>query len=89
LPVEFGLQRVYPSPFNSMSTVRFGVDLSERTSLRVYDLLGREVAVLYDRTPVVGYHQVVWDASRLPSGLYIVRLESAGRARVAKVALIR
>ena len=89
LPVEFGLQRVYPSPFNSQATIRFGVDRPERTVLKAYDLLGREVVTLFDRTPAVGYYQLVWDASHLPSGLYILRLESAGRVRVAKIALVR
>lgn len=88
-PVEFGLHSIYPSPFNSMTTIRIGVDVKERTNLQIFDLAGRRVVTLLDRSPSVGYYAVIWDASALPSGLYLVRLESAGRARTAKVALIR
>ena len=89
LPVEFGLRSIYPSPFNAMTTVRFGADRNERISLRVYDLQGRLTATLWDRVTDRGYHHVVWDAALMPSGLYIVRLEATGRMQTAKVALMR
>ena len=89
VPVEFTIASIYPSPFNSTTTIRFGADVSERTVLRVFDLTGRQVDVLYDRTPVVGWHSVVWDASRLSSGVYLLRLESMGRAKIAKTAVIK
>jgi hypothetical protein len=88
-PVEFGLESVYPSPFNGMTTVRFGLDREARASLRAFDITGREVETLYNETGKVGYYQLTWDASALPSGLYLLRLESAGRVRTVKVALIR
>ncbi|NQU05940.1 MAG: T9SS type A sorting domain-containing protein, partial [Calditrichaeota bacterium] len=89
VPVEFGLRSIYPSPFNSMTTISFGIDVEESTKLQVFDLAGRKVVTLLDRTPSVGYHSVVWDASAFPSGLYLIRLESLGRVQTAKVALIR
>ena len=89
IPVEFGLQAIYPSPFNSTTTIRFGIDIAEQTSITVYDLLGREVVKLFEGVPDVGYHQQVWKASDMPSGLFIVRLESGGRVQNSKVALIR
>ena len=89
MPVEFGLKSVYPSPFNSRTTVRFGVDRPVRVRLLVYDLQGRQVCTLFDRTPEVGYHRVAWDAGRIPSGIYVLRLEAGGRRQTMKVALIR
>ncbi|NQU05153.1 MAG: carboxypeptidase regulatory-like domain-containing protein, partial [Calditrichaeota bacterium] len=89
IPIEFGLQTIYPSPFNSTTTVRFGIDKNDRARLHVYDLTGRQVTTLFDRSQAIGNHRVVWDASLMPSGLYIMRLESAGRQEVRKVALIR
>ncbi len=88
-PVEYGLHSIYPTPFNSMTTVRFGVDMAERIVLKVYDLQGREVETLYDRTPEVGYHKIAWNATSMASGLYIIRMESTSRVRTAKVALVR
>ncbi|MDP8239325.1 MAG: C25 family cysteine peptidase [Candidatus Hatepunaea meridiana] len=90
IPVEFGLQSIYPSPFNSMTTVRFGIDRPASATLQIYDLRGREVTTLYNNhNSSVGYHNVVWDASSMPSGLYIVRLESEGRVQTKKIALVR
>ncbi len=89
IPVEFGLHSIYPSPFNSVTTIRFGADKAVRTSVRIFDLLGREIATLFDRTPEIGNYKIAWNATNMPTGIYIVRLESAGRTAVLKVALIR
>ncbi|MDP8241150.1 MAG: C25 family cysteine peptidase [Candidatus Hatepunaea meridiana] len=89
IPVEFGLQSIYPSPFNSMTTVRFGMDSPDRVRLNVFDLMGRRIAMLFDSKNAVGYHNVVWNASALPSGLYIVQLVTVGRMQTMKVALVK
>ena len=89
VPVEFGLAGIYPSPFNSQATIRFGMDRPEAATLRVYDLQGREVALLLRGWLKAGYTRVLWDASLMPSGLYVIRLESAGRVETAKIALVR
>ena len=88
-PVLFGLQQIYPSPFNSTVTIRFGADRAERTLLRAYDVTGRAVATLFDHTPRIGYHQIVWNGSCLPTGIYILRFQSANRIQTAKVMIVR
>ena len=88
-PAVFALQGAYPTPFNSQATVRFSVDRAAQTSLKVYDLQGREVAVLHDRVAAAGSHQVVWNGAALPSGVYLLRLESMGRVQTLKTALVR
>jgi len=89
LPVEFSLHSIYPNPFNAITTITFGADKAEHTILRAYDIAGREAARLFDGVPAVGYHQVVWNASALPSGIYLIRLDSAGRVKIAKTALLK
>lgn len=89
VPVEFGLRSIYPSPFNGRTTVVFGADRSDFTRVAACDITGREVEVVYSGRPSVGYHTLTWDAARLPSGVYLVSLESAGRKIVRKVALVR
>lgn len=89
LPCEFGFHSIYPSPFNSKTTIRFGLDKPEMVGLRIYDLAGREVAKLIDQPLAAGYHSIVWDAGKLPSGIYLMRLETIGRATHRKVALIK
>jgi hypothetical protein len=89
MPVEFSIAAIYPNPFNSSTTIRFGVDVNSLTALRVFDVMGREVDVLYSNTGDIGWKTVVWNADQLPSGNYIFRLESIGRVKIAKTALMR
>ncbi len=89
IPVEFGLGPVYPNPFNSRTTIRFGIDKAAPATLRIYDLTGRVVADLYSGQATVGYHRVSYDGVALPSGIYWLRLESLGRTQIEKIALIR
>jgi len=89
MPVEFSIAAIYPNPFNSSTTIRFGVDVNSLTALRVFDVMGREVDVLYSNTGDIGWKTVVWNADQLPSGIYIFRLESIGRVKIAKTALMR
>ena len=89
MPVEFGLRSIYPNPFNARVAITFGADVAERTLLRVFDITGRQVAVLYNDVPNVGYRRVVWNADELSSGVYMLHLESAGRVKIAKTILMR
>lgn len=89
IPVEFGFSSIYPSPFNGITNVRFGIDLEGNATLRAYDISGRWVTNVFEKQAKVGEYDIVWDASSLPSGLYLLRLESKGRVETAKIALIK
>ncbi len=89
IPIEFGLESIYPSPFNSIASIRFGMDRSTDAKISIFDISGREVTVLHNGVVPAGHRKIVWNAESLPSGLYLVRLESVGRVKTAKVALIR
>ncbi len=89
---DFKLSSAYPNPFNSTTTIRFGLDKSAPTRLAVYDTRGRLVADLWtgrDAYSPKGEHKVVWDASGLPSGVYLVRLDSDSRHAVRKLVLMK
>jgi hypothetical protein len=88
-PVEYGLKSIYPNPFNSVTSITFGADLSEHIRLVVYDISGREIVRLFDGVPRRGYHRLSWRADRVPTGVYLLRMESPGRSRVAKIALVK
>lgn len=70
---EFDLLGAYPNPFNPQTVVRFDVGARSAVRVAVYDLLGREVAVLTDGVREVGRHEAMLDGSRLASGVYLVR----------------
>ena len=92
LPSVFRLFQNYPNPFNPSTTISFAVPgsrASRSLSLRVYDLLGREVATLANGTFHGGLFSVVWNAGSLSSGVYICRLESEGATLVQKMVLMK
>jgi hypothetical protein len=85
LPTEYALHNAYPNPFNPSTTIRFDLPQAAKVRLAVYDMLGREVAVLADEERPAGQHSMRFDAGKLSSGMYIFRLQagdaSTGSAR--------
>lgn len=75
VPKEFALYQNYPNPFNPTTTICFDVKEPCRVLLKVYDLTGREVAVLADGNFSAGRHEVQFGASGLPSGIYVYRIQ--------------
>lgn len=89
LKVGFNLYQNYPNPFNPSTIVSFGIPESGFVSLKVYDLVGREVATLVNEEKPAGTYQVVFDANGLSSGVYIYRVETGGRSLTNKMLLIK
>jgi hypothetical protein len=81
--------KVYPNPFNPTTTVEFSITRSGFVSIRVYDMLGRVVAVLVNEEMASGLHSVLFNASKLPSGVYICRLEAAGKSVIQEMLLLK
>jgi hypothetical protein len=89
LPTEVTLSQNYPNPFNPSTVIRFTLDAERQTSLKVYDVLGREVAVLIDGQMAGGSHQVTLDASALAGGVYVYRLQVDGAVLSRKMTLLK
>jgi len=77
-PETFTLQDAYPNPFNPTTAIAFDLPLGSEVRLAVYDMLGREVARLVDGYREAGVHQVTFDATHLPSGVYLYRMQAGG-----------
>lgn len=75
------LRGVYPNPFNPVTTVSYALKEEDQVSLVVYNVLGQRVAVLVDGVRAAGEHAVAFDATRLPSGAYFVRMETSAYRR--------
>ncbi len=86
---SFNLEQNYPNPFNPSTVVRFTLDAGRQTSLKVYDLLGREVAVLVNGALPAGSHSVTFDAAGLPSGVYMYKLEAGGQSMTRRMTLVK
>ncbi len=89
VPKRFVLRQNYPNPFNPSTTIRFALPQATHVTLKVFDVLGREVATLVDERRPAGRHAVVFDAGGLPSGVYFVRLSAGAFVRTRKAVLVR
>jgi hypothetical protein len=89
LPTGYALSQNYPNPFNPATTIDFSVPASGFVSLKVFDLLGREVATLVDEQKAAGSYRATFDATSLPSGTYFYALKAGSYSGVKKMALVK
>ncbi|MBN8706485.1 MAG: T9SS type A sorting domain-containing protein [Bacteroidetes bacterium] len=79
----------YPNPFNPATLISYSIPQSGKVSLKVFDLLGRQVAILAEEIKPAGTHQIPFRGDELSSGIYIVRMESGTKAESVKVILLK
>lgn len=89
VPKMFVLEQNYPNPFNPTTTIQFVVGTYGHTSLRVFDVLGREVATLVNEPLQPGMHRVTIDAAGLSGGVYFYRLTAAGHSLTRRMTIVR
>ncbi len=89
LPVAYELGQNYPNPFNPQTTIPFALPSSQKVSLVVYDMLGRQLEVLVDGVMSAGNHQAVWNAQNMPSGMYVYRLATPNGVQTKLMQLIK
>ncbi len=88
-PLMYALGQNYPNPFNPTTVIRYQLPASSQVSLKVYDVLGREVASLVDAEKNAGIHSVTFDGSNLSSGVYFYRLQAGNFSAMKKLMLVK
>ena len=89
IPVEFTLHQNYPNPFNPVTKIRFDLPEDADVRLAVYDVLGREVAELVSGRVLSGFHEVIWDASDVSSGVYLCQLTTLNSVITNKMVVVK
>lgn len=89
VPEEFRLNQNYPNPFNPSTVISYQLPVSSDVSLKVFDMLGREVATLVNSRQTAGQHKVSFDASAFSSGIYIYQLKAGEFSSTRKMLLIK
>jgi hypothetical protein len=89
IPTGYTLSQNYPNPFNPSTQIRFTIAQTGMTTLKVYDVMGREVSTLVNESLVPGSYSVKFDASGLSSGTYLYVLTSGGSRLSGKMLLLK
>lgn len=89
IPEDYSLSQNYPNPFNPSTIIRFGLPRTAEVKVTVYNILGQEVASLVNGVLPAGYHQIVFEAAGLSSGLYFFSISTPEFRAVRKMALMR
>lgn len=89
LPKNIQLQQNYPNPFNPSTSIEFALPEKANVQISVYNAIGQHVATLLNEVKAAGSHEVIWDASSAPSGIYFYRLSIGNRSLIKKMTLIK
>jgi len=86
---KFSLANNYPNPFNPSTKIQYSLPTNEFVSLKVYDIIGREVATLVNQQQSAGVYDVSFNASNLTSGIYFYKIDAGSFVDVKKMMLIK
>ncbi len=89
MPSSLQLFQNYPNPFNPSTTIKFNLPRSSEVTLKIYNILGEEVATLLSASLLSGSYKYEWDASGLASGVYLYKLEAGEHVEVRKMVLMK
>ena len=89
IPTRFSLSQNYPNPFNPVTIIKFDISEPSLTSLKIYNVLGKEVLKLIEEEKIPGSYEVKFDASALASGIYFYRLQAGDFVETKKMVLLR
>jgi hypothetical protein len=89
VPKEFSLSQNYPNPFNPSTTINFSISQTEKVNLKIYDVLGREVATLVNEQKAPGNYEVKFNAGNFASGMYLYRLQAGDFVQTKKMILMK
>ena len=86
---QYELFQNYPNPFNPNSTIRFSINERVKVSLKIFDILGREISTLVNEEKAAGRYEVVFNANGLASGIYFYRLQAGNFVQTRKMILLK
>ena len=89
LPDRFEVSQNYPNPFNAQTEIEYSLPRESHVRIEIYNLLGQNVETLVDDTRQAGYHQVVWDATNVPTGVYFYRIAAGDFTQTRKMLLMK
>ena len=89
LPQTFSLEQNYPNPFNPSTSIQYAISSRQLVTLKIFDLLGKEIATLVNENKPAGNYEVSFDARNLSSGTYFYKLQAGSFVETKKMILLR
>ena len=89
VPDDYIILENYPNPFNASTSINYGIQTSSRILIEIYDLLGCKIETILDRYQTAGYHNLIWNADRLPSGVYFCKVTAGDYSKIGKMLLLK
>ena len=89
IPISYQLEQNYPNPFNPSTRIVYSIPEEGFVKLAVYNMLGEEVATIVNTTQIAGRYEVIFNASKLSSGVYVYRIEAANFIASKKLILLK
>jgi len=88
-PRIFNLYQNYPNPFNPISTIKYDIPKQSEVTIKIFDIIGREVSILVNETKEPGFYTVSFDGTNYSSGVYFYRIETGSFTDVKKMVLLK
>jgi len=85
----FKLEQNYPNPYNPITMIKYSVPERSTVTLKIFNILGKEIELLIDESKEAGNYEVIWNAEGLPSGIYFYRLQAGSFVKTKKMVLLR
>jgi hypothetical protein len=89
IPKEYKLEQNYPNPFNPSTTIKYSLPKESFVNLKIYNLIGEEVATLVNEEKTIGNYVIEFDATALPSGVYFYRIQAGSFVETKKMILLK
>ena len=89
IPIVWKLEQNFPNPFNPSTTINYQISKPGLVTLKIYDILGREIATLINENKIAGFYEFNYNASKLASGIYIYQLKSDNFVSSKKMILLK
>lgn len=89
IPDEYSLWQNYPNPFNPVTKIKFDIQKSEYTTLKIFDIAGKEIAVLVNEFLSPGSYETIWNADNFPSGIYFAKIQAGNYSQIIKMTLLK
>jgi plastocyanin len=89
MPGNYELSQNYPNPFNAQTTIKYDLLVDSEITLSVYDLVGRKIETLVAGEQTAGHHEISWDASAFPSGVYFYQIQAGDFTQTKRATLLK